>query len=74
MIYLCNLIVGMDGTKHQSLFHPTEESGLNRKALLSHDFCDNHLYVTPSAYRFMTYEVKTMDGKSFSAFFIFAYM
>lgn len=56
-------IVGMDGTKHQSLFQPTEESGFSTRALPSHDFCDGRLYVTPSAYRFMSHEVKAVDGK-----------
>lgn len=53
----------MDGTKHQSLFQPTEESGLSTRALPSHDFCDARLYVTPSAYRFMSHQVKEVDGK-----------
>jgi len=53
----------MDGTKHQSLFQPTEESGLSSRALPSHDFCDARLYVTPSAYRFMSHQVKEVDGK-----------
>ena len=56
-------LVGMDGTKHQSLLQPTEESGLSIKALPSHDFCDNRLYVTPSAYRFLSHEVKEVDGE-----------
>jgi len=56
-------IVGMDGTKHQSLLQPTEESGLSTRALPSHDFCDSRLYITPSAYRFMSHEVKEMDGE-----------
>ena len=59
----CN-VVGMDGTKHQSMFQPTEESGLSTRALPSHDFCDSRLYVTPSAYRFMSHEVKDVDGKT----------
>ena len=54
----------MDGTKHQSLFQPTEGSGFSTKALPSHDFCDACLCVTPSAYRFMSHEVKEVDGKS----------
>lgn len=53
----------MDGTKHQSLFQPKEESGLSTRALPSHDFCDARLYVTPSAYRFMSHQVKEVDGK-----------
>lgn len=53
----------MDGTKHQSLLQPTEESGLSIRALLSHDFCDSRLYITPSAYRFMSHEVKEVDGE-----------
>lgn len=60
----------MDGTKHQSLFQPTEESGLSARALPSHDFCDARLYVTPSAYWFMTHEVKEVDGKLLNDFFI----
>ena len=61
----------MDGTKHQSLFQPTEESGLSTRALPSHDFCDARLYVTPSAYRFMSHEVKEVDGKLHNYFNIF---
>lgn len=55
--------VGMAGTKHQSLFQPTEESGLLTRALPSHDLCDSCLYVTPSGYRFMSHEVKEIDVK-----------
>lgn len=55
--------VGMAGTKHQSLFQPTEEGGLLTRALPSHDLCDSCLYVTPSGYRFMSHEVKEIDGK-----------
>ncbi|CAB3980479.1 RNA-directed DNA polymerase from transposon X-element [Paramuricea clavata] len=63
-------LVGMDehqsllqpGTKHQSLLQPTEESGLTIRALPSHNFGDPRLYVTPSAYRFMSHKVKQMDG------------
>ena len=69
-LFLVFSIVGMDGTKHQSLFQPTEESGLSTRALPSHDFCDARLYVTPSAYRFMTHEVKEVDGKLLNDFFI----
>ena len=57
-------IVGMEETKHQSMFQPTEESGLERRALPGHDFCDSRLYITPSAYRFMSHEIKDVDGKS----------
>ena len=53
----------MDGTKHQSLLQPTEESGLSIRALPSHDFCDSRLFITPSAYRFMSHEVKEVDGE-----------
>ena len=53
----------MDGTKHQSLLQPTEESGLTIRVLPGHDFGDPCLYVTPSVYRFMSHEVKQMDGK-----------
>lgn len=55
--------VGMAGTKHQSLFQPTEEGGLLTRALPSHDLCDSCLYVTPSGYRFMSHEVREIDGK-----------
>jgi len=58
----------MDGTRHQSLLQPTEESGLSIRALPSHDFCDNRLYITPSAYRFMSYEVKEVDGELYIFF------
>lgn len=60
----------MDGTKHQSLFQPTEESGLSSRALPSHDFCDARLYVTPSEYRFMSHQVKEVDGKLHNYFTI----
>lgn len=56
-------VVGMDGTKHQSIFQSTEKSGLKSRALPGHDFCDSRLYITPSAYRFLSYEVKDVDGK-----------
>lgn len=52
----------MDGTKLQSLLQPTEESGLTIRALPSHEFGDPRLYITPSAYRFMSHEVKQMDS------------
>ena len=37
------------------MFQQTEESGLESRAIPGHDVSDSRLYVTPSAYRFMSH-------------------
>ena len=45
----------MDGTKSQRILQPTEENGLQIRQLWGHDFADSRLFITPSAFCFMTF-------------------
>ena len=52
----------MDGAKTQGILQPTEDSGLDIRQLPGHDFADSRLFVTPSAFRFMTFKTETIDN------------
>ena len=53
----------MDGTKPQRILQPTEESGLQIRQLPGHDFADSGLFITPSAFRFMTFKQETIENE-----------
>ena len=52
----------MDGAKTQGILQPTEDSGLDIRQLPGHDFSDSRLFVTPSAFRLMTFKTETIDN------------
>ena len=51
----------MDGTKSQRILQHTEERGLQIRQLPGHDFANNRLFITPSAFRFMTFKQETIE-------------
>ena len=53
----------MDGTKSHiyRILQPTEESRLQIRQLPCHDFADNRLFITPSAFRFRTFKRETIE-------------
>ena len=53
----------MDGTKSQRILQPTEESGFQIRQLPGHDFADSRLFITPSAFRFMTFKQETTENE-----------
>ena len=53
----------MDGTKSQRILQPTEESGLQIRQLLGHDLADSRLFITPSAFRFMTFKLEKIENE-----------
>ena len=52
----------MDAAKTQGILQPTEDSGLDIRQLPGNDFANSRLFVTPSAFRFMTFKTETIDN------------
>ena len=52
----------MDEVKIQGTLQPTEDSRLDIRQHPGHDFADIRLFVTPSAFLFMTFKTEAIDN------------